>query len=120
MELNFWTPALGLKECEQADSLLVACSEVHRARSRKTGTVVAMKKIIMHHEKDGVRILLLRSHLQPSDLSQFPITALREIKLLKLLSHENIIRLEDMAVEHPTRASKNMRSASAYSRSAHR
>jgi serine/threonine-protein kinase BUR1 len=40
----------------------------------------------MHHEKDG-----------------FPITALREIKLLKLLSHQNILRLEDMAVEHPTR-----------------
>lgn len=29
-------------------------SEVHRARSRKTGTLVALKKIIMHHEKDGV------------------------------------------------------------------
>ena len=29
-------------------------SEVHRARSRKTGALVALKKIIMHHEKDGV------------------------------------------------------------------
>jgi serine/threonine protein kinase len=28
--------------------------EVHRARSRKTGASVALKKIIMHHEKDGV------------------------------------------------------------------
>lgn len=37
--------------------LLTCCPyrEVHRARSRKTNTVVAMKKIIMHHEKDGVR-----------------------------------------------------------------
>ncbi|OAQ85407.1 CMGC/CDK protein kinase [Purpureocillium lilacinum] len=60
--------------------------EVHRARSRKTGALVALKKIIMHHEKDG-----------------FPITALREIKLLKLLSHPNILRLEDMAIEHPSR-----------------
>ncbi|CAI6100396.1 unnamed protein product [Clonostachys chloroleuca] len=60
--------------------------EVHRARSRKTGAQVALKKIIMHHEKDG-----------------FPITALREIKLLKLLSHKNVLRLEDMAVEHPTK-----------------
>lgn len=60
--------------------------EVHRARLRKTGALVALKKIIMHHEKDG-----------------FPITALREIKLLKLLSHKNILRLEDMAIEHPTR-----------------
>lgn len=61
--------------------------EVHRARSRKTGAIVALKKIIMHHEKDG-----------------FPITALREIKLLKLLSHKNILRLEDMAVEHPSKS----------------
>jgi serine/threonine-protein kinase BUR1 len=58
--------------------------EVHRARSRRTGALYALKKIIMHNEKDG-----------------FPITALREIKLLKLLSHKNILRLEDMAVEHP-------------------
>ncbi|KAI0422103.1 kinase-like protein [Xylaria grammica] len=57
--------------------------EVHKARSRKTGALVALKKIIMHNEKDG-----------------FPITALREIKLLKLLSHKNVLRLEDMAVEH--------------------
>ncbi|KAL1877100.1 hypothetical protein VTK73DRAFT_8837 [Phialemonium thermophilum] len=60
--------------------------EVHRARSRKTGALVALKKIIMHNEKDG-----------------FPITALREIKLLKLLSHKNVLKLEDMAVEHPGR-----------------
>lgn len=29
-------------------------SEVHRARSKKTGALVALKKIIMHNEKDGV------------------------------------------------------------------
>ncbi|RYP73268.1 hypothetical protein DL771_003697 [Monosporascus sp. 5C6A] len=57
--------------------------EVHKAKSRRSGTLVALKKIIMHNEKDG-----------------FPITALREIKLLKLLSHKNILRLEEMAVEH--------------------
>ncbi|KAF9881340.1 serine threonine-protein kinase bur-1 [Colletotrichum karsti] len=62
--------------------------EVHRAESLKTGAQVALKKIIMHHEKDG-----------------FPITALREIKLLKLLSHKNVLELVDMAVEHPQRAS---------------
>jgi serine/threonine-protein kinase BUR1 len=56
--------------------------EVYKARSRKTGAVVALKKILMHNEKDG-----------------FPITALREIKLLKMLSHKNIIRLEEMSVE---------------------
>lgn len=66
--------------------------EVHRARSRKTGALVALKKIIMHSEKDG-----------------FPITALREIKLLKLLSHPNVLRLEDMAVEHPPKVEKRNR-----------
>ncbi|SPN97211.1 related to cyclin dependent kinase C [Cephalotrichum gorgonifer] len=62
--------------------------EVHRARSRKTNAIVALKKIIMHHEKDG-----------------FPITSLREIRLLKLLSHKNVVHLEDMAVEHSQRPS---------------
>ncbi|KAI0129967.1 Serine/threonine-protein kinase bur1 [Xylariales sp. AK1849] len=60
--------------------------EVHKARSKQKGNLVALKKIIMHNEKDG-----------------FPITALREVKLLKLLSHKNILRLEDMAVEHHTK-----------------
>ncbi|EAA26759.3 hypothetical protein GE21DRAFT_8070 [Neurospora crassa] len=66
--------------------------EVHRARSRKTGALVALKKIIMHNERDG-----------------FPITALREIKLLKLLSHKNVLRLEEMAIEHPPRTDKRTR-----------
>lgn len=30
--------------------------EVHKAKSKKTGAIVALKKIIMHNEKDGVRI----------------------------------------------------------------
>lgn len=57
--------------------------EVHKAESRATGQIVAMKKILMHQEKDG-----------------FPVTALREIKLLKMLSHPNILKLEEMAIEH--------------------
>ncbi|KAL4949603.1 kinase-like domain-containing protein [Aspergillus filifer] len=56
--------------------------EVYRARSKKDGSIVALKKILMHNERDG-----------------FPITALREIKLLKMLSHVNIMRLREMAVE---------------------
>lgn len=67
--------------------------EVLRARSKKSGSVVALKKILMHNEKDG-----------------FPITALREIKLLKLLSHPNILKLEEMAVEqHNKPADKRKR-----------
>jgi serine/threonine-protein kinase BUR1 len=55
---------------------------VSKARSKRTGAVVALKRILMHNEKDG-----------------FPITALREVKLLKMLSHPNILHLEEMAVE---------------------
>ncbi|KAF5631424.1 CMGC CDK kinase [Fusarium sp. NRRL 52700] len=77
--------------------------EVHRARLRKTGTLVALKKIIMHHEKDGVCRRTTPPKNYTDDDDKFPITALREIKLLKLLSHKNILRLEDMAIEHPTR-----------------
>lgn len=58
--------------------------EVHKARSVKTGHIVALKKILMHNEKDG-----------------FPITALREIKLLKMLCHPNVLKLEEMVVERP-------------------
>ncbi|KAF1346742.1 kinase-like domain-containing protein [Delphinella strobiligena] len=55
---------------------------VSKGRSRRTGAIVALKKILIHNEKDG-----------------FPITALREIKLLKMLSHVNILHLDEMAVE---------------------
>ncbi|KKA29055.1 hypothetical protein TD95_002192, partial [Thielaviopsis punctulata] len=71
--------------------------EVHRARSRRTGAQVAMKKIIMHNEKDG-----------------FPITALREVRLLKLLSHPNVLRLEDMSVEYPPRVGDKRKRPSMY------
>ncbi|KAL4787759.1 kinase-like domain-containing protein [Aspergillus varians] len=56
--------------------------EVYKARAKRDGSIVALKKILMHNERDG-----------------FPITALREIKLLKMLSHTNIMRLREMAVE---------------------
>ncbi|PWW80365.1 Pkinase-domain-containing protein [Tuber magnatum] len=57
--------------------------EVHKARHRSTNHLVALKKILMHNAKeDG-----------------FPITSLREIKILKALSHKNVIRLMEMAVE---------------------
>ncbi|XP_033223321.1 cyclin-dependent kinase 9-like [Belonocnema kinseyi] len=51
--------------------------EVFKARDKKTGKkFVAMKKVLMDNEKEG-----------------FPITALREIKILQLLKHENIVNL---------------------------
>ena len=67
--------------------------EVSKARSKKSGQIVALKKILMHNEKDG-----------------FPITALREIKLLKQLDHINILKLDEMAIERSkdTRKKPNM------------
>ncbi|KAF5879622.1 putative cmgc cdk protein kinase protein [Botrytis fragariae] len=54
-------------------------------------------EILMINEKDG-----------------FPITALREIKTLKLLSHENVLSLEEMAVEHPQKNTDKKKKAIMY------
>lgn len=48
--------------------------EVFKAREKGTNTFVAMKKVLMHNEKDGV-----------------PITTLREIRILQLVKHENVV-----------------------------
>ncbi|XP_036892926.1 cyclin-dependent kinase 9 [Sturnira hondurensis] len=50
--------------------------EVFKAKHRLTGQKVALKKVLMENEKEG-----------------FPITALREIKILQLLKHENVVNL---------------------------
>ncbi|KAN0059700.1 kinase subunit of RNA polymerase II carboxy-terminal domain kinase I [Thecaphora frezii] len=55
--------------------------QVFKARSERTGVLVALKRIRMEAEKDG-----------------FPVTAMREIKLLQALRHENIVRLHEMMV----------------------
>lgn len=49
---------------------------VHKARDRQTGQIVALKKIRLEKEDDGV-----------------PSTAIREISLLKGLRHPNIVSL---------------------------
>mmetsp|Transcript_15348 Transcript_15348/g.25021 ORF Transcript_15348/g.25021 Transcript_15348/m.25021 type:complete len:502 (+) Transcript_15348:99-1604(+) len=50
--------------------------EVYKARERKTGEIVALKKIIVHDAKEG-----------------YPLTALREIKIMQQLKHKNVLRL---------------------------
>lgn len=55
-------------------------------KAKRTGVsenVFALKKIQLFKEKDGVESAYL----------QFPVTALREIKILQTLRHENILRL---------------------------
>ncbi|XP_021731390.1 cyclin-dependent kinase C-2-like [Chenopodium quinoa] len=53
--------------------------QVFMAKEIETGEIVALKKIRMDNEKEG-----------------FPITAIREIKILKKLHHENVIQLKEI------------------------
>ncbi|KAG0743273.1 hypothetical protein G6F57_001291 [Rhizopus arrhizus] len=63
--------------------------EVHKARNKRTGEFVALKRILMHNEKEGI-----------------PITAMREIKILKQLRNKNIVPLVDIAVDRGNPAKK--------------
>lgn len=57
--------------------------EVHKARLKAAPhDIVALKKVLMQNEREG-----------------FPITALREIKILMLLDHPNILRLKEICHE---------------------
>jgi serine/threonine protein kinase len=49
------------------------------ARTTVGGEIVALKKVRMDNEKEG-----------------FPITAIREIKILKSLNHKNVIKMKEI------------------------
>jgi len=53
--------------------------QVYKAKNKETGELVALKRVRMDNEKEG-----------------FPITAIREIKILKVLNHKNIVRLQEI------------------------
>ncbi|KAF8434800.1 kinase-like domain-containing protein [Boletus edulis BED1] len=55
--------------------------EVHKAVQISTGRAMALKRILMHNEKEGM-----------------PVTALREIKILKAMKHPNVVDIVDMFV----------------------
>ncbi|TFK43496.1 kinase-like domain-containing protein [Crucibulum laeve] len=57
--------------------------KVYKARNTVTNVHVALKRIRMESERDG-----------------FPVTAMREIKLLQSLRHTNIVRLYEMMVSN--------------------
>lgn len=64
--------------------------EVFKAKDRRNRSkIVALKKVLMENEKEG-----------------FPITALREIKILQLLRHENIVNLIEICRTRATQANK--------------
>lgn len=48
---------------------------VYKARDRNTGQIVALKKIRLESEEEGI-----------------PSTAIREISILKELDHENVVK----------------------------
>ncbi len=54
---------------------------VYKARDTKTNEIVALKKVRMEKEKDGL-----------------PVSGLREISILMTCDHENIVRLREIAV----------------------
>lgn len=61
--------------------------KVFRATERGTKERVALKKILKHHESEG-----------------FPRTETREIKLLKSVSHPNIVTLKEVVTSFGKRA----------------
>ena len=55
--------------------------QVYKARNTITGRLLALKRIRMESERDG-----------------FPVTAMREVKLLQSLNHPNVVQLVEMVV----------------------
>lgn len=57
--------------------------KVYKAKNTTSGKFVALKRIRMEAERDG-----------------FPVTAMREIKLLQSLRHDNVVQLYEMMVSN--------------------
>ncbi|KAM8967474.1 cyclin-dependent kinase 13 [Pelodytes ibericus] len=56
--------------------------QVYKARDKDTGEMVALKKVRLDNEKEG-----------------FPITAIREIKILRQLNHLSIINMKEIVTD---------------------
>ncbi|XP_071653021.1 uncharacterized protein Cdk12 isoform X3 [Temnothorax longispinosus] len=56
--------------------------QVYKARDKRSGVMVALKKVRLENEKEG-----------------FPITAVREIKILRQLNHKNIVNLREIVTD---------------------
>ncbi|KAF4690290.1 hypothetical protein FOZ60_000359 [Perkinsus olseni] len=64
--------------------------QVFKAIDKRTQQYVALKRVLLKNEKEG-----------------FPVTAVREIKILKRLQHENVVRMLDVVFAKPTDADKH-------------
>lgn len=62
--------------------------QVYKARDRESGELMALKKVRLENEKEG-----------------FPITAIREIKILRQLCHPNIVNLCEIITDKADAAS---------------
>lgn len=56
--------------------------QVYKAKEKKTNNFVALKKVRLEHESEG-----------------FPITAIREIKILRQLNHKNVVCLKEVVTD---------------------
>lgn len=56
--------------------------QVYKARDKRAGVLVALKKVRLENEKEG-----------------FPVTAVREIKILRQLNHKNIVNLREIVTD---------------------
>lgn len=66
--------------------------QVLMGRDKISDEIVALKKVRMDQEKEG-----------------FPITAIRELKMLRSLRHENIVRLKEIVTGQNAKSSNAMR-----------
>ena len=56
--------------------------QVYKAQDKRAGVLVALKKVRLENEKEG-----------------FPITAVRELKILRQLNHKNIVNLREIVTD---------------------
>ena len=66
-------------------SRLNTSRSVFKGADKETGEVVALKRINTEQEENG-----------------FPLTAIREVKILKALEHENIVKLKEIVTSKGT------------------
>ncbi|PIA54220.1 hypothetical protein AQUCO_00900638v1 [Aquilegia coerulea] len=64
--------------------------DVFRARDKRNGEIVALKKVKMEKEREG-----------------FPLTALREINILVSLRHPSVVDVKEVVVEEDVKRGKN-------------